>query len=108
MQKKKPAVSTQLKAAKEQIEAMKAEIEKLTRDRDEQKKTKEAYLSSRDELAKEIQQVHILLDILPGAAPRKGETTDWHTPTYNLMTRLAAYLANRSSGFPIVKDKKAE
>lgn len=102
MQKKKPAVSTQLKAAKEQIEAMKAEIEKLTKDRDEQKKMKEAYLSSRTELEKEIQQVHILLDILPGAAPRKGETEGWNNPTYNLMTRLAAYLANRNAIAPSI------
>ncbi len=108
MQKKKPALSTQLKAAKEQIEVMKVDIEKLTKDRDDQKKTKESYLLLRSELEKEIEQVHILLDILPGAAPRKGETNGWSAPTYNLMTRLAAYLANRSSAFSIIKDKKAE
>jgi hypothetical protein len=102
MQKKKPAVSTQLKAAKEQIEAMKAEIEKLTKDRDEQKKMKDIYYSQRAELEKEVEQVHILLDVLPGAAPRKGETTGWNTPTYNLMTRLAAYLANRNAIAPSI------
>lgn len=102
MQKKKPAVSTQLKAAKEQIETMKAEIEKLTKDRDEQKKMKDIYYSQRAELEKEVEQVHILLDVLPGAAPRKGETTGWNTPTYNLMTRLAAYLANRNAIAPSI------
>lgn len=102
MQKKKPAVSTQLKTALAQIEAMKADLAALTKDRDEQKKTKESYLLLRSELEKEIEQVHILLDILPGAAPRKGETTGWNTPTYNLMTRLAAYLANRGGTAPSV------
>ena len=102
MQKKKPAVSTQLKTALAQIEAMKADLAALTKDRDDQKKTKESYYSSRSELEKEIEQVHILLDILPGAAPRKGETTGWNTPTYNLMTRLAAYLANRGGTAPSV------
>lgn len=95
MQKKKPAVSTQLKTALAQIETMKVDLAAITKDRDEQKKTKESYYALRSELDKEIEQVHILLDILPGAAPRKGETTGWNTPAYNLMTRLAAYLANR-------------
>jgi ketopantoate reductase len=102
MQKKKPAVSTQLKTALAQIEAMKADLAALTKDRDDQKKTKESYYSMRSELEKEVEQVHILLDILPGAAPRKGETTGWNTPTYNLMTRLAAYLANRGGAAPSV------
>lgn len=102
MQKKKPAVSTQLKTALAQIEAMKADLAALTKDRDDQKKAKESYYSTRSELEKEIEQVHILLDILPGAAPRKGETTGWNTPTYNLMTRLAAYLANRGGTAPSV------
>jgi hypothetical protein len=102
MSKKKPAVSTQLKMALAQIEAMKADLAALTKDRDDQKKTKESYYSMRSELEKEIEQVHILLDILPGAAPRKGETSGWNTPTYNLMTRLAAYLANRGSITPPV------
>ena len=102
MQKKKPAVSTQLKTALAQIEAMKADLAALTKDRDDQKKTKESYRLLRSELEKEIEQVHILLDILPGAAPRKGETTGWNTPTYNLMTRLAAYLANRGGTAPSV------
>ena len=102
MKKKSPAISTQLKAALAQIEVLKTDIAAVTKDRDEQKKTKENYLTLRSELEKEIEQVHILLDVLPGAAPRKAGEDNWRTPTYSLMTRLAAYLANRGPATPTV------
>lgn len=96
MTKKKPAASTLLKAAQADIADLKAQIEKLIKERDNEKRSKDTFYDKSTRLEAEIEQVNLLLDVLPGAAPRKSEDEDrWRQKDYTLMTRLAAYLAAR-------------
>jgi chromosome segregation ATPase len=50
-----------------------------------------------NELKAELEQLHIFLDALPGAAPREGERVDYNTPKLSAMTRLAVFMAVRSA-----------
>jgi hypothetical protein len=43
----------------------------------------------------ELEQLHIFLDALPGAAPREGELVGYEKPKLSAMTRLAVFLAGR-------------
>lgn len=96
MTKKKPATSTLLKAAQAEIVDLKAQIEKLTKERDNEKNGQKTFYDKSNRLEAEIEQVNLLLDVLPGAAPRKSEDEDrWRQKDYTLMTRLASYLAAR-------------
>ena len=96
MSKKKPAASTLLKAANAEIVDLKAQIEKLTKERDNEKNGQKTFYDKSTRLEAEIEQVNLLLGVLPGAAPRKSEDEDrWRQKDYTLMTRLAAYLAVR-------------
>lgn len=96
MTKKKPATSTLLKAAQAEIVDLKAQIEKLTKERDNEKNGQKTFYEKSSRLEAEIEQVNMLLDVLPGAAPRTSEDEErWRQKNYNLMTRLAAYLAAR-------------
>ena len=94
--KKKPAASTLLKAAQAEIAGLKSQMEKLIKERDSEKSGKDTFYQKANRLESEIEQVSLLLDVLPGAAPRKSEDEDrWRQKEYTLMTRLAAYLASR-------------
>ena len=96
MSKKKPATSTLLKAAQVDIVDLKAQIEKLTKELDSAKSSKTTFYDKAVRLEAEIEQVNLLLDVLPGAAPRKSEDEDrWRQKDFTLMTRLASYLAAR-------------
>ena len=88
---KQPALSTQVKTLTAQV----AELEKKLA---QETKYKEGHYVARQEKEAEVEQVHALLDALPGAAGRKTA----HEEAYcrkdlSIMTRLAAYLAARST-----------
>lgn len=92
------AISTQNKMLKKEIDALKGEIEKLTKERDETKKRGDDWFKQYQERCAEIEQVNLLLDVLPGAAPRKSDDElSYNQKSYSLMTRLAAYLAARGA-----------
>jgi predicted nuclease with TOPRIM domain len=94
--KKKPAATTLLKAANAEIADLKIQMEKLTKERDNERNGKDTFYQKASRLESEIEQVNMLLDVLPGAAPRKSEDEDrWRQKEYTLMTRLASYLASR-------------
>ena len=98
MATKTPAVSTQLKTAKAEIAALQEKITKLEKDVKQQSEYKDMYCRQKNELEKEIEAVHSLLDVLEGAIPRKtipDATQEWNTVKHDVMTRLAAYLAKR-------------
>jgi len=98
MATKTPAVSTQLKTAKAEIAALQEKVTKLDKDVKQQSEYKDMYCRQKNELEKEIEAVHSLLDVLEGAIPRKtipDATQEWNTVKHDMMTRLAAYLAKR-------------
>jgi DNA repair exonuclease SbcCD ATPase subunit len=98
MATKTPAVSTQLKTAKAEIAALQEKITKLEKDVKQQSECKDMYYRQKNDLEKEIEAVHSLLDVLDGAIPRKtipDVTQEWNTVKHDMMTRLAAYLAKR-------------
>lgn len=86
------------------LKALKAELLELTKKVTELEKSlayekgQKDYYSKRDsEAREEIEQVHALLDALPGSGPRKTEDENsWNRKDLKTMTRLAAYLANRA------------
>jgi DNA repair exonuclease SbcCD ATPase subunit len=98
MATKTPALSTQLKTAKAEIAALQEKITKLEKDVKQQSECKDMYYRQKNDLEKEIEAVHSLLDVLDGAIPRKtipDATQEWNTVKHDMMTRLAAYLAKR-------------
>lgn len=79
---------------KRDVAALNAQVEKLTKELAQANSLKEMYSKNSSEYQQEIAAVHDLLDVLPGAiAKRKEETYSEH----KLMTRLASFLAYRSS-----------
>lgn len=98
MATKTPALSTQLKTAKAEIKALEDKVTKLEKDVKQQSEVKDMYYRQKQELEKEIEAVHSLLDVLEGAIPRKtvpDASQEWNTVKHDMMTRLAAYLAKR-------------
>lgn len=98
MATKTPALSTQLKTAKAEIVALQEKVIKLEKDVKQQSEVKDMYYRQKQELEKEIEAVHSLLDVLEGAIPRKtvpDASQEWNTVKHDMMTRLAAYLAKR-------------
>lgn len=98
MATKTPAVSTQLKTAKAEIAALQEKITKLEKDVKQQSEYKDMYCRQKNDLEKEIEAVHSLLDVLEGTIPRKtipDASQEWNTVKHDMMTRLAAYLAKR-------------
>lgn len=96
MSKKKPAASTLLKTANAEIVELRAQVDKLTKDRDSEKRSRDIFYQETKKLELEIEQVNMLLDVLPGAAPREKENEGLYSKkSYSLMTRLASYLAAR-------------
>lgn len=81
----------------------KAELQKQVADLTQKLKYAEDRVKSANEssaeLRIELEQLHLLLDALPGAAPRLSESdsgNSWDRKEHKAMTRLAAYLAARS------------
>ena len=98
MATKTPALSTQLKTAKAEIKVLEDKVSKLEKDVKQQSEVKDMYYRQKQELEKEIEAVHSLLDVLEGAIPRKtvpDASQEWNTVKHDMMTRLAAYLAKR-------------
>lgn len=96
MATKKPSTITQLKQVLERAKTLEAENAKLVKDLANEKSTKDTWYKRSEDYKTEIEQIHALLDALPGAAARKttGENS-WDQKDLTAMTRLAAYLANR-------------
>jgi len=98
MATKTPALSTQLKTAKAEIVALQEKVTNLVKEVKQQSEYKDMYYRQKNDLEKEIEAVHSLLDVLDGAIPRKtipDATQEWNTVKHDMMTRLAAYLAKR-------------
>jgi hypothetical protein len=88
---KQPAISTQLKTATARI----AELEKKLA---AETSSKDGWYKRHEDAKAELEQVHVLLDVLPGAAGRKTTTDEsWNAREINAMTRLASYLASRGA-----------
>ncbi len=86
---KQLAISTQLKNALARI----VELEKKLK---ESESSKDNWYKANQLSQNEVEQVHALLDVLPGAAGRKTSHEDnWQQKEINAMTRLASYLAVR-------------
>lgn len=91
MSTKKPAFSTQVKSLTVQV----ADLEKKLKQETE---SKDRYSKAQDVAEAQIEQIHALLDVLPGAAGRKTENEEsYYRKDINVMTRLASYLAARGA-----------
>jgi hypothetical protein len=77
---------------KRQVAELTQQVAKLEKDKGYAESLKETYYKQSNERKEEIEAVHDLLDVLPGAIPKKKEEFGTHA----LMTRLASYLANRN------------
>lgn len=89
MSNRKPAASTQIKTLQAQVTELEKKLKSATDQSD-------MYYKKSNGLAEEIEQVHALLDVLPGAAGRKTEAEEsYYRKDINVMTRLASYLAAR-------------
>ena len=83
-------------AVKKEIEALQNQITDLEKKLKTETATKDTYHKMMFDAQGEIEQVHCLLDALPGSANRKSDGEDtWSRKDLRTMTRLAAYLANR-------------
>ena len=88
---------TKLLALSAELTDAKASIVKLEKDLKAANDMKGSLNTQATEAKAEIEQVHLLLDVLPGAPGRKGSGADeWSRPNNNAMTRLAGYLAART------------
>ncbi len=85
MSTRKPAASTLLKKANEEIESLKKKLESAERNSKYNADQSSAFRAEVDEL-------HAFFDALPGVIPRKAE--DGYTQRA-AMTRLAAWLATK-------------
>lgn len=88
--KKKPALSTQLKTALAEVDALKKKLS------DAERMSK--YHSDAQSVATaELQQVHAFLDAVPNAPARKIAGDYGSEIPVSLMSRLAIYLSARSA-----------
>ena len=95
MATKKISLATQLKNLKIEHTALQQLQEKTAKERDSEKSSKDTWYKQREEAQNELNQMHSLLDVLPGI-PRKSEPGEYgQCTTYALATRMAAFLANR-------------
>lgn len=98
MATKKPSTITQLKQVLERAKTLEAENAKLVKELASEKSSKDTWYKRSEDYGSEIEQIHALLDVLPGAASRTTEgENSWDRKQISAMTRLAAYLANRGS-----------
>lgn len=95
---RKPAISTQLKNAKIEIEEMKNTIADLEKKLEAETKNKDAHYKKTRELEAEIEQIHCILDNVPNPVSRKtGSDNDnsWERTELKLQTRFGAWLSVR-------------
>ena len=107
---RKPSIAVQLLTAQQLVEQLQnkvldleAQIAELKKKAETDKTALAARYDDKQKFAAELEQVHQLLDAVPGAPARKSgdETTaSWDRVDRTLMTRLAAWLATRSVGHP--------
>lgn len=91
---KKPALSTQLKNAKKEIEALTEQLKKSQESQKRAESNAEYREKERRELANEVEQLHQFFDALPNSIPRKVQHENGYSTTENAaMTRLCAWLA---------------
>ena len=83
---RKLAVSTQLKAAS-------AKIEELEKNLKQQKDYAAMYQKKAGEAEAEVEQIHQVLDAVPGSIARKAEDQPSYGPARSAVTRMAAWLA---------------
>jgi hypothetical protein len=86
-----------LASLKKSLAEEKVHNEKLAKDLASANSTKEHFYKAKQEAEKEVESIHTLLDVLPGALARKtipDPEVHWNIITHSLMTRFAAYLAN--------------
>lgn len=102
MRKRKPALSTQLKAAKQEIEDIKntvADRDNSILDLEKKLKTaneaKDSWYKNTNDLKAEIEQIHQILDAVPNSVLRKDEGAECYAPERTIGTRLAAWMASR-------------
>lgn len=98
------ALRTQVDANKALIAAQADELqllrplpEQLTeaqKDLASEKSFKEYCSRQNDEARKELEDIHTILDVIPGTLPRK-DPTDQYGRTYNATLRLTVFLANQ-------------
>lgn len=98
MATRKPAASTQIKNLIAELATATAKIAEAEKKFEAEKKSKDTWYAKTQKLEAEIEQVHVLCDVLPGAAGRKTD----HEETYyrkdvKMMSRLASYLAHRAA-----------
>lgn len=85
MATRKPAVSTLLKKAQEDIARLTKELESA--------KSSQKYNTDRaNDLHKEVEELHAFFDVLPSSIPRKDP--EQYTQR-SAMTRMAAWLATK-------------
>lgn len=85
MAARKPAVSTLLKKAQEDIAKLTKELESA--------KSSQKYSSDRaNDLNKEVEELHAFFDVLPNSIARKDPE---QYATRSAMTRMAAWLATK-------------
>ncbi len=95
--KKSTGAKPTLTSLKKALAEEQAHNEKLQKDLASEKSSKEYYNKLKDVSDKEVESIHSLLDVLPGALARKtvaDPEQSWNVTTHNLITRFAAYLAN--------------
>lgn len=85
MATRKPAASTLLKKAQE-------DIARLTKDLDSSKSSQKYSQDRVSELQKEVEELHAFFDVLPNSIPRKDPE---QYITRSAMTRMAAWLASK-------------
>ena len=90
MSVKKPSIATQLKTLRVEHAAQTQEVEKLKKELESAKSMQSHYSKNADEANKQLEQLQVLIDSLPGAIRRRedGEYTDRQP-----MLRLAAWFA---------------
>lgn len=97
MTAKKTSPITLLKQANAEIAELKVSLEKVTKERDNEKSYKDHYDKEKTELSNELEQLHGLLDAIEGAAPRKtiGKNSWGGECEFDnkAMTRFASWLA---------------
>jgi len=89
MAQKKPALITQLKTAKAEIESLQAQLTEANKKLASETSSKDHHYRENKKLDDELDQLHGLLDSIPGALPRKNEQS---YTSYSAMTRLASWL----------------
>jgi hypothetical protein len=98
MTMKKPTVTS----LKRDVASLTDQAAKLTKDLAQANSMKDMYSKNADEAKKELESLHSLIDVLPGALARKtvpNPEEHWNVVTHTLMTRFAAYLATRVNSF---------